>query len=173
MTGWPDMLLPGIGTCSGPATPNAVILMPPCCPLLIASLWVTLGRSFSAVFSKPRSGTVSVPAQEEEWSRGCRISDVSFWSWQWQALWRPARPKRPSLHRKSLSSRPRPASTSKVSARARRQPPGPAPDPGLPRRGCRPRLPYPSQTGAQRSRAVRVRLGACAARCPTWSQARC
>jgi hypothetical protein len=142
----------------------------PCCPLRHASLWVAAGRPVSAKFSKPRSGTLSVPAQQEKWSRGCRRAHKSFWLWLWPLSWQLAHRKRQSLHRKSPSSRPKPASTSNIPARAwRLSPAGPAPVSSLPPCGLRHSLPL-SPAGSRRLRgAVSARL----ARGPARSPARC
>ena len=142
----------------------------PCCPLRHASLRVAAGRPVSAKFSKPRSGTLSVPTQQEKWSRGCRRAHKSFWLWLWPLPLQLAHRKRRSLHRKSPSSRPKPASTSNITARAwRLSPAGPAPFSSLPPSG--PRHPFPlSPAGSRRlPGAVSARL----ARGPARSPARC
>jgi hypothetical protein len=143
----------------------------PCCPLRHASLWVASGRPLSAKISKPRSGTLSVPTQQEKWSRGCRRAHKSFWLWPWPPSWQLAHLKSPSRwHRKSLSSRPTPASTSNITARAwRLSSAGPAPAFCLP--PCGLRLPIISTSAGSRRLhgAVSVRL----ARGPARSPARC
>jgi hypothetical protein len=152
---------------SGPKHLNSV---QPCCPLRPASLWVPAGRPVSAKFSKPRSGTLSVPAQEEEWSRGCRRAHKSFWLWLWPPSWQLAHRKRRSLHRNSPSSRRKPASTSNTAARAWRfSPAGPAAFFILPPSG--PRLSFPlSPAGSRPLRgALSARLACGLAR----SQAKC
>jgi hypothetical protein len=137
------------GSRAHPAPP-AVNMPRPCCPSPRASLWEVSGRPVSAKFRKPRHGALAVPAHEKEWSRGCRRAPKSFWSWLWPLSWQPAHRKRRSLHRKSPSSRPRPASTSDLTARAWRfSPAGPAPYQSLPL--CGPRLfPKPSSAGSLR-----------------------
>lgn len=141
-----------------------------CCPRIGPSLWEGSGRCFPVSPSKPRSGTLSVPAQHEEWSRGCRRAHRSFWSWPLQLPLQPAPRKRRNLPRKSPSSLPIPASTSKITARAwRHSPAGPAAFRGLLRGG--PRL-FPSSSAAG-SRHPRVARTARPARCPARSPARC
>lgn len=142
----------------------------PCCPLCPASLWVPTGRPVSAKFSKPRSGTLSVPAQEKEWSRGCLRAHKSFWLWLWPPSWQLARRKRLSLHRNSPSSRRKPANTSNTVARAWRfSPAGPAPFFSLPPSGPR----FLSHSSPAGSRPLRGALSARLACGPARSQARC
>lgn len=100
------------------------------CPSLSNSDKVGAGRMRAAV--NPDRGLVHAgagKAPQERWSRGCRRADVSFWSSLWLQPWplAPRKKKKSSLTRSALS-RPRPESTSDLSARAR-QPRlnGPAP----------------------------------------------
>ena len=154
----------------GAVTSSEPNLMPPCCPLRHPSLWVAAGRPVSAKFSKPRSGTLSVPTQQEKWSRGCRRAHKSFWLWLWPLSWQLAHRKRRSLHRKSPSSRPKPASTSNILARAwRLSPVGPAPFFSLPPSGLRPLLSLSSAGSRRPQGAASARL----ARGPARSPARC
>ena len=145
------------GTVANPdvGTPQVVKLVRMWCPCPVLSDRVAAGRSVSAVFSNQVSRATSATAPQKKWSRGCRISDVSFWSWQWQQSWQLAHPKRRSPHRKSPSSRRIPASTSKFSAWAwRLSPAGPIPDPGLPSSGCRPDNPQHLQAVPRRPWAI-------------------
>jgi hypothetical protein len=153
-----------------PDIPLRAILAWPCCPVREVSLWVATGRQGSAKFNKPRSGTLSVPAQLEKWSRGCRRAHKSFWLWPWPPSWLLAHRKRPSLHRKSPSSRPTPASTSNIKARAWRfSPAGPAPHPCLPPSGSR----HAFQSSRAGSRRLQGAVSAAEARGPARSPARC
>lgn len=152
------------------STPRAANVTRACCPSSRASLWVAAGRPSSATFRKPRFGTGLVAAQQEEWSRGCRRALRSFWSWLWPLSWLPAHRKRRSLHRKSPSSRPRPASTSNLTARAwRPSPAGPASHLGLPPSGPR-QFFQPSSAGSLRLSGT---VSADLAFGPARSQARC
>jgi hypothetical protein len=156
-------------TCDA-ALPADANLAQPCCSLHRASVWTLPGRPGSAKINNQRLGTPSVPAHKEKWSRGCRRAHKSFWLWLWPLSWQLAPRKRPSLHRKLPSSRPTPASTSKITARAwRLLPARPAALFCLPSDGLRHHFPS-SPAGSRRlGRAAMALL----ARGPARSRARC
>lgn len=153
-------------------TPQVVNLVRMWCPCPFLSDKVTAGHTVSAVFSNLGRRSALTPTLQKKWSRGCRISDVSFWSWQWPQSLQLARPKHPSPHRKSPSSRRIPASTSNISTRVRRHSPfGPASDFGLPLPGCRPEIPKNSLADQRHPRAIGPIPPAFPADCPARSLA--
>lgn len=164
---YPATALKCVGDPCALDTPLDVNMASTCCPSRRASLWVASGRPVSAKFRKPCPGAAMVLGQQEEWSRGCRRAHKSFWLWQWPLSWLLAHRKHRSLHRKSPSSRPRPASTSDLTARAwRPTPAGPAPYLGLPLGGPRP-LSQSSSAGSWRlSGAISAHLACGPARSP-------
>ena len=95
------------------------------------SVMVPKGRTQAAFASQwGRVGMTSITTSQEIWSRGCRRACVSFWPWHWLA-WLPLarKKKKKSSMWTSLfrSSRPTPASTSKITGRGCRiAPAGPA-----------------------------------------------
>lgn len=114
---------PDVGT---PQVGNMVSLQ---CLSFPSSDRVSTGRFPSAFMSCRGLGHTNVhQAPQERWSRGCRRADVSSWFSQWSLPLLLAPRKKKSWLSRSPSSRPRPASTSDLPARAR-QPrlTGPAP----------------------------------------------
>lgn len=164
----------GTGASPDVGTPQVVKLVRMWCPCPVLSDRVAAGRSVSAVFSNQVIRATSATAPQKKWSRGCRISDVSFWSWQWQQSSQLAHPKHRSPHRKSPSSRRIPASTSKFSARAWTATAArPAPDHGLPPSGRRPENPQHSQAVPRHLRATGPVFPSRPASCAYRSPPRC
>jgi hypothetical protein len=130
-------------------TPQVVNLVWPPYQSGILSDMVAAGRAKSAVNSEQvpetREGS---EAPLEGWSRGCRRAHVSFWFWQWFRPWLPVPRKKSRLKRlKSPSSRPTPASTSNLPARAcQLRQSRPAPNLGLLRYSAVDRQKYPEES---------------------------
>jgi hypothetical protein len=105
-------------------TPQVGNLVRRLCLSVIRSDMVGSGRRLAAF----NSGRGRVHAPQERWSRGCRRADVSFWFSQWLLPLPLAPKKKKSWLSRSRLSRPTPANTSNLPARAR-QPrhSGPAP----------------------------------------------
>lgn len=123
-------------------TPQAVNLDRRACHSILPWGMVAAGRAKSALIDNLVLGVGKRPQTPQEgWRRGCRRADVSFWSWQFWQRWLLAhvRKKSKSWSRSRLS-RPTPASTSDLPARAP-QPrlSGPAPH----ARPCAPAFPCP------------------------------
>ncbi len=112
-------------------TPQVRNLVPSRCPWFPGSGKLSTGRIVVAVNAErglAHAGADKAP--QERWSRGCRRADVSFWSSLWLLPWllAPRKKKKSWSLIRSRLSRPKPANTSDLSARARQSRlTGPAP----------------------------------------------